>query len=104
MNVSDILNKAADLIEPEGAWTQGNYGDQIIEDGRPIGYKCLCVFGAISQCTPSSSDGEVWAMNALADYLGLRATGSVIVWNDDPSRTQAEVVSALRAAAIKAAK
>jgi hypothetical protein len=64
-----------------------------------------CAAGAISRCS-GVDDGDwsntdaVSPINLLWLYLG--GNKPIGDWNDDPSRTQAEVVAALRAAAEKA--
>ena len=90
-SVAEILNAAADLIEPEGAWTQGSYG----------GSGCWCAMGAINHVGGFLSDINE-ASIALARSLGFQFPNSIPDWNDDPYRTQSEVVAALRAAADKA--
>jgi hypothetical protein len=47
----------------------------------------------------SQMDRDVNAERALSAYLGLGEFGSIPAWNDQPERTQAEVVEAFRAAA-----
>jgi len=88
--VSDVLDRAADLIEPEGAWHQGNYVG-------PTG-DCWCALGAIMRVGNFASD-----INAPSIVL-RRLIGEEFVadWNDDPERTQAEVVAKLREAAALA--
>lgn len=103
MNVSEILNKAADLIEPEGAWTQGHFARRA--DGAKTGWteedaSCFCVSGAIKRVAPAS--WEAW--NKFDAYCRQRGFAHMATWNDAPERTQAEVVAALRAAAEKAAQ
>jgi hypothetical protein len=98
MSVADSLEKAADLIEPEGAWTQGCYAR--LADGETTGSfnpdaVCWCALGAI-QKTGGGRD----AFSALYDMMP--ADGLVSPWNDAPERTQAEVVAKLREAAANA--
>lgn len=81
---SEVLSRAADLIEKPGAWTQRRYGSP----GRP-----MCAVGALRA---ASHDGPYTApYNYLARYVDSAA---VSIWNDAPERTQSEVVSVLRAA------
>lgn len=100
--VADVLDAAADLIEPEGAWGQGAFarGSQ----GQPIGpfspyATCFCLRGALVR---------VGAINARAENspatlaLGFNSSSRLVSWNDAPGRTQSEVVAALRAAATSA--
>jgi hypothetical protein len=119
-SVAEILDAAADLIEPEGAWTQGafsrnvdgsaDYGEDDETDpivaANPV---CWCALGAIAQvadCDPlafktfseSYSMITAKAKAILRETLGLSAE----MWNDAPERTQAEVVAKLREAAAKA--
>jgi hypothetical protein len=96
MNVAEVLNKAADLIEPEGKWTQGEMakgktGSKVLPNS-PLAV-CFCAVGAIRRVArlPIYYD----ALNVLA-----KKTGPFIGrWNDAPKRTQAEVVATLREAA-----
>lgn len=93
-DVSDILRKAADLIEPEGCWTQGAYAKTA--RGRGIGpcepaAVCWCAEGAIT-----ASGGNLHSRSAVTRYLNI---DDLSVWNDRSGRTQTEVVQALRFAA-----
>ncbi len=102
---SEILDAAADLIEPEGRWTQEKYARS--EDGRgsPLDAGiCFCVVGAIA----AVMGVEAWQaetsepVSVLAQTLGFTDEdpgADVECWNDAPDRTQAEVVAALRKAA-----
>jgi hypothetical protein len=98
VTVADILNKAADLIEPEGAWTQGAWqrgrsGREVKPDSpRAV---CWCVGGAIEHVS-SIGIGSA-AMTELRDHLSVMFISE---WNDAPERTQAEVVAKLREAAM----
>ena len=98
MNTSEILDRAADLIEERG-WTQGWYCG-------PTGELCAAgaMFVAIglrpAGWTAPEHPAHRRAMVAFErhlmdtfDYFGAHN------WNDEPGRTQAEVVNALRAAA-----
>lgn len=109
--VADILTAAADLIEPEGRWTQGHTARD--RDGRVVPCDarnafCYCAIGALWRAGGLARLTE--ARTALAQALGYhadkynrwRGKAPVPCWNDAPERTQAEVVAALRAAAEKA--
>lgn len=89
---SEVLAKAADLIEPKGAWLQRQCVGA--KRKRPCGYDdatCFCLKANI--------------LYAPAWRMVERAVGpSPIVWNDAPERTQAEVVAALRKASALAAE
>lgn len=102
--ISEILFAAADLIEPEGKWTQGcsarNAEGNSASATRPDAV-CWCAVGAI-WCAAESHTSKL--ADAATDELeqvlgGLIAVGK---WNDAPERTQAEVVAKLREAAEKA--
>jgi hypothetical protein len=90
--VDDIgrdLLAAADYIEEHG-WCQG----------RPYLGESACVIGAVNIVTNGDkrlfeTDRLRHAMERVHKTLG----GSAISWNDNPTRTKEEVVSALRKAA-----
>lgn len=98
-----VLNRAADLITPPGAWTQGSYARDA--EGCPVPLddpyaECFCVAGAIARF----AKGEDWA-DGLQIVRRTLNTGravpfvSVSGWNDEAGRTQAEAVQLLRDAA-----
>ena len=97
--VADVLNGAADLLEREG-WWQGDYRG-------PNGETCVdgALVRAVGQQPGGIMEGDVGlsylaAVKVLRHHLGREF---VSAWNDDPQRTKAEVVAALRAAAEQAA-
>lgn len=90
MKVSEILSKAADLIEPEGKWTKMFYETH---DGR------FCAYGAIDYVCHSEYQSVRRAAERLRDVIG---STHIAPWNDAPERTQAEVVAALRQASTLA--
>lgn len=109
-SVADILNAAADLIEPEGRWTQGTLsrdesGCEVFDpwDSRAA---CWCVAGAMQRAAGIRHEyhAEHWREYDAARHLLGKVVDrySIAHWNDGYSRTQAEVVAALRAAAEKA--
>jgi hypothetical protein len=95
--VSEILFAAADLIEPEGAWTTGSF--------RGTG-PCFCILGALAQVGVGDAFRGNFIEGPLAEAHDLLASviGEPFVdhWNDREGRTQAEVVAKLREAAEKA--
>lgn len=95
MEVREILNRAADLIEPAGMWTQGSWARDAAgaADPRPEDAACYCLYGAVRK---AAGFGKT---DAAFEALGQSFRGDYISWNDEPSRTQAEVVAVLRAAA-----
>ena len=96
--VPNILRRAAETIEPEGAWTRGALARDW--NGSPIGHdednaSCFCLHGALARVNGGDAYNEI-----ICDYI-IRVIGTELSvdWNDAPERTQAEVVAALRAAA-----
>lgn len=87
--VADVLERAADLIEPEGAWIQGVFQS---EDGCSH-----CLHSAVME-----QADDFLKMKAATQALGFNYSEEVWVWNDAPGRTQAEVVAKLREAARSA--
>ena len=96
------LKAARALIAAPGGWTQGAFA-RVSPNGRIIGLKtanaaCFCALGAL--CCVKGWDkprmgGEI---NALIEALprvrkGSPDDGAVGRYNDDPARTQAEVVA-----------
>ncbi|GAA0729863.1 DUF6197 family protein [Sphingomonas japonica] len=103
LTVAEVLDRAADLIEPQGAWTQYYYA--LDAYGRETYYAkeatCFCALGAISvACGAEPSEEEGTGPQKLLWKL----IGAVPIseWNDAPERTQAEVVAKLREAAALA--
>jgi hypothetical protein len=96
-SIGEVLNAAADLLDKPGAWTQGNSGRDA--HGAEVPWNdpdavCWCAFGAVWK-----SQGRMTVQNTPAEDILERIVGwDITAWNDSPDRTQAEVVSALRAA------
>ena len=107
-SVSEILVAAADLLEKPGAWTQGALalgaeGEHVNVDSSSA--VCFCVVGAIRRASGYERTPEktIPVREALCALLGLANDGvALVAWNDNPKRTPAEVVAALRQAAAKA--
>jgi hypothetical protein len=112
--VSDILDKAADLIEPEGRWTQeafsrtksGHCNAALVAPRKP---SCWCALGAIA-AVAGHDPSKPFTTNKLANEAVL-ILDSVVMddgiydtpdYNDATGRTQAEVVAKLREAAALA--
>ena len=102
---SEILSKAADIVEAPGAWIQGEYatthsGTKVASDS-PVACR-FCAWGAIESAasrrydlTVPAGDAEETALETLWNLVG----GDIEAWNDVEGRTQSEVVAALRKAA-----
>lgn len=98
LSVADVLDRAADLLTPEGAWTQcaeaRDAAGSTVEASDPAA-TCWCLDGAYSFVGGEWND-RGW------DLLRKVVRTGPISWNDDPRRKQAQVVSALRKAAALA--
>lgn len=102
MNTSEVLNRAADLIEEHG-WGQGS--------PAMLGEGGLCAMGALGLATWGEVTDRYEAIHhcpagqAVANYIGdqpglLSGHDRIWDWNDKPGRTASEVIEVLRAAAV----
>lgn len=93
MSVSQVLDLAADHIAEVGLWQSGN-------PKSPRGSSCTII--AVGLFVADDLE-QLAVLREVAGYLGvpgpLFARG-IWEWNDAPGRTQLEVVTMLRAAAI----
>lgn len=102
MKVSEILDKAADLIEPVGRWAQGDMARD--RKGRPVSplspkASCFCIAGALDRVAGGAFvPARVDAGFALMSHLDDRPYTD---FNDAPGRRQADVVTFVREAARK---
>jgi hypothetical protein len=103
MQTSEVLNKAADLIEERGWSPRGNNGAW---HPKPGSTTPLCVEGAL-RLAAGRRDQD--ALDALSGYLNDRYpecfnpfSGRVLPfsWNDRTGRTSSEVIEVLRACAV----
>lgn len=85
---SEVLDAAANLIEPEGAWCQGQFHNGLSH----------CMAGAILLSGGRVFGAEYGFVSRVA-ILTFGPHSSLAHFNDAHGRTQAEVVSALRQAA-----
>ena len=92
--VADILDRAADLIEPEGRWVQGNLFR--LAGGKEI---CWCAYGAILHTRSAHSEEAAELIERDLPKTSPGGLRPIAAWNDAPERTQAEVVAKLREAA-----
>lgn len=86
----DIFRAAADLVEQ--GWCQRKYATKI--DGQ----QCYCIDGAVAMAESGDPHSVITpecttALNMLAWEKGFSA---ITDYNDEPGRTQAEVVAVLR--------
>ncbi len=92
--VADTLDKARALIEK--GWIQGAYAFE----------GCYCALGAIEAAAQAFTWRDVPLVLAPLELAVGRKAGignnEIAGWNDDPERTQAEVVQAFKEAAALA--
>jgi hypothetical protein len=107
MNTSEILNKAADILQVRG-WA-GGVGAAQGWHPNPAETTPVCVEGALRLANGTDWRPEA-AVDALRDYLrdlypeciNPHCAKGIIVfaWNDQPGRTESEVIEVLRACAV----
>jgi hypothetical protein len=112
LSVAEVLDAAADLIEPDGAWTQGDFGRRsdgkgwsMVERATDIAFAdfpatCFCLYGAVAKVagvSPQNALAEPFAV--IREVFNTPFAFEIAQWNDAPERTQAEVVAKLREAA-----
>lgn len=91
--VADVLERAADLIEPEGKWTQGEMArdrNGVMTGAECEDAECFCAWGAMLRV-----GGVSGAPTFFRSYVGA----AISAYNDSPERKQPEVVAKLREAA-----
>ena len=109
MTEKEVLEKARELLTPEGAWVQGAHARDV------GGERCFsrdpeacqwCLVGAVSRVAHNSGEYR-WILPSLDTLarVGLGVTpgtrdprkpGQILVkWNDHPKRTHAEVLALL---------
>lgn len=101
--VADVLERAADLIEPAGRWTQFTFArDRNDAEVRPESTEavCWCAIGAIRSVLAGTA-GYCYS-EAVHALRGVIDQPFVDVFNDGEDRNQPEVVAALRSAATAA--
>lgn len=96
-SISETLYAAADLLEGEGRWTQGQW---LSING------CMCAEGAIYAAVGAQAWNSHPVGDKAVDFLSAmlpKVPGNIIAtWNDAPNRTQSEVVAKLREAGDRA--
>lgn len=100
--IAAVLRRAAELIAEPEKWCQGDHArDRFLNPCLPSSDKaqCWCMLGAIVRAADTIDSNLYRAADAIAEHLGGYKRTSIGRWNDNPSRTHAEVLAALRAAA-----
>lgn len=110
LTVAEVLERAADLLEKPGAWTQGGAGRDrrgYLVQARNIDRAvCFCGVGAVWKAVGAPfEEVKDWVIYECFPPMNKAVNRSNCFghWNDTPGRTQAEVVAALRSAAVIAA-
>lgn len=100
--MNTILSRAADILDQPNAWTQ----DSLAKDSEGAYLNTAtspnaCQWCALGAMLKASNNTDInAAANKLKQVIGMGDPFySISSWNDDPARTQAEVVAALREAA-----
>lgn len=91
MKTSEILDATASHIDRVGLHKGDGYKDWSDQRNSPC-----CIIGALGQVADGACEPFNPPMNILRSII---PGGRVAAWNDDPERTQAEVVAKLREAA-----
>ncbi|MGI8682037.1 MAG: DUF6197 family protein [Mycobacteriales bacterium] len=91
--VADVLDDAADYIETNG-WCQKTM--YAAGDGP---HPAACAMGAILRTAPEGHWFVGRAIDELAHTVGHTVRRSSVAWNDDPDRTEQQVLDMLRLAA-----
>jgi hypothetical protein len=102
MKASEVLRAVAEILEPADAWGQGGFwrdADGTVCWVKPESIKCRCLAGGIAEASGLSRFGDDSHFDALNFVERVIGCASVPIWNDDPARTQPQVVAALRKAA-----
>jgi hypothetical protein len=101
--IADAFNKAADLIEPKGAWTQYCFARNASGQGTDYRHEeatCWCVLGAVCRALRDEdvdvNDSARKTLDAVAVMKGYPYTST---FNDSHDTTQADAVAFLREAA-----
>jgi hypothetical protein len=107
---ADVLDQAAAVIEANGLhkdawWYRVGYADRPVEwtPGTPC---CATTAIAVAMGRRQIREvqhilhGEHPALMALVDRLALHQPSEILSWNDHPSRTAGQVVTAMRDAAV----
>lgn len=104
--IRQVLELAAELLTPEGAWCQG--AAALSTDGRKVAAdapeaQARCLNGAVHAAAKSLGAGWIERYNAAQRQLRetLGDYREVWRWQDDPGRTQSQVLALLRKAAAE---
>ena len=80
-SVAEILDAAADLIEPEGGWGQGSFGEHGV---RRNGDHCA----STAICRASDAQTRPAALDAFTHAIGAKNAWDIYFWNDDTQVTK----------------
>lgn len=98
---SFLYPEVADVISR--GWTKGDYARDA--EGKPVHFTspsatCWCLVGAIRAVAMEHRISHIAVRLEVLEYLRhtgrvLRLNSALATWNDDPARTQSEVLSLL---------
>ncbi|MFH9813454.1 hypothetical protein ACH4NI_35480 [Streptomyces olivaceus] len=104
-DIADVLDRAADHINRVGwiqdEWWEGTPPDLYPEAVSVDADSALAVAAGAEPFAPDSglTTEQAFVYHAAADALRRHVGCGLILWNDKPGRTQAEVTAVMRAAA-----
>ena len=106
MKASEVLEAVAELLSPEGRWTQRVFARNCV--GLPINPEspsatCWCLQGAIQRI--AGENGSIGTLTTIAYAVSAQIPtkeASISVWNDRHDRTQQQVVTVAKLAAARA--
>lgn len=102
--IADVLERAADLIAPKGAWTRTiaarDSNDNEVPPYSPRAV-CWCIEGAIAAVTRHKWASAAFEAEPACRFLKERLRNPY-EWNDASRRTRAQVVAKLREIAAAA--
>ena len=108
MSIADILDKAADLIEPRGHWIKGDFAedangvrwDEVDGDYEALAtYKpvAFCMLGAVA--VSAGRDPDDAPKEAIRTIAAVLRNRDIPHFNDAKRRRKCEVIAKLREAA-----
>lgn len=109
-SVADVLNYAANLVAEPGGWMQGGFANNakgLGVDAADAEATCFCAVGAViaararleAHNLDTTTDLVFYARRVAQPGVADHLLDPLSEWNDNPGRTQDEVVALLRKAA-----
>lgn len=88
MNAREVLIRARALIAEPGTWTQGVDRRMIVRVNAPGDGLARCANGAISDATDDLDAQRAARLRLIAEIATF-----IPYWNDEPGRTQRQVLA-----------